>query len=42
MKVMLTAFAVTAVISVGAYYGLNAAGFDAADSAASDYVRLDD
>jgi len=42
MKVMLTAFAVTAVISVGAYYGLHAAGFGAADSTASASVRLGD
>lgn len=42
MKVMLTAFVATAVISVAAYYGLHAAGFGAADSTASASVRLSD
>ncbi len=40
MKVMLTAFAVTALISVGAYYGLQQAGFGAGESTASSAVRL--
>ena len=42
MKVMLTAFVVTALISVGAYYGLHALGFGAGESAASASVRLGD
>ena len=35
MKVMLTAFAVTAIISVVAYFGLHEAGFGAGERTAS-------
>jgi hypothetical protein len=42
MKVMLTAFAVTAIISVVAYFGLHEAGFGAGESTASTAVRLSD
>lgn len=42
MKVMLAAFAVTAMIAVVAYFGLHAAGFGAGESTASTAVRLSD
>ena len=42
MKEMLTAFVVTALISVAAYYGLHAAGVGAGESTASASVRLSD
>jgi len=41
MKAMLSAFVVMALISVGAFYGLNAAGFGSGESQAGDAVRLD-
>lgn len=41
MKAMLTGFAAMIVISVGAYYGLNAWGFSAADTTMGSAVRLD-
>jgi hypothetical protein len=42
MKAMYAAFAATAVITVGAYFALNQAGFSAQDVSASDAVRLGD
>ncbi|WP_296424890.1 hypothetical protein [Yoonia sp.] len=42
MKTMFAAFAISALISVGAYYGLHAAGFGAAEHTVSVSVRLDD
>jgi hypothetical protein len=42
MKVMLAAFAVTAVIAVVAYFGLHQAGFGSGESTASATVRLSD
>ena len=41
MKVMMLAFAATAVITVGAWYGLGQAGFSSGDRQAGDAVRLD-
>ena len=41
MKAMLTAFVAIAVISVGSYYALGAAGFSAAERGSGDAVRLD-
>lgn len=41
MKAMLSAFVVMGLISVGAYYGLNAAGFGTGESQSSPSVRLD-
>lgn len=40
MRAMLLAFTAMAVISVGAYYGLQYAGFSAADRSAGEAVRL--
>lgn len=42
MKAMYAAFAITALISVVAYYGLGALGFSSQDRMASDAVRLGD
>lgn len=42
MKAMYAAFAVTVIITVGAYYGLNEAGFSAQETTAGDAVRLGD
>ncbi|MEQ9042073.1 MAG: hypothetical protein RIE24_27430 [Silicimonas sp.] len=41
MKVMLAAFVVTALITVGAWYGLGQAGFSSGDRQAGGAVRLD-
>lgn len=42
MKAMLSAFVVMALISVGAFYGLNAVGFSSSDRQTSgNAVRLD-
>ncbi|MGR3511363.1 MAG: hypothetical protein ACU0GG_01260 [Paracoccaceae bacterium] len=41
MKAMLSAFVVMGLISVGAYYGLNAAGFGSAEQQSSGSVRID-
>ncbi|MEM7718303.1 MAG: hypothetical protein AAF222_03810 [Pseudomonadota bacterium] len=41
MKAMLSAFAVMGLISVGAYYGLSAAGFGSDERQSSDSVRID-
>lgn len=41
MKAMLTAFVMIAVISVAADYGLNFAGFSAAERTSGDAVRLE-
>ena len=41
MKAMLSAFVVMALISVGAFYGLRAAGFGTGEFQSSDSVRLD-
>lgn len=41
MKAMFTGFAVMIVISVGAYFGLQEAGFSAADRNAGPSVRLE-
>ena len=41
MKAFLCAIAATAVISVGAWYGLHEAGFSAAERNTSSSVRLD-
>ena len=41
MKVMLLAFAVMALITVGAWYGLGQAGFSSGDRQAGSAVRLD-
>lgn len=41
MKVLLFAFAVTALIAVGAWYGLGQAGFSSSDRQSGDAVRLD-
>ena len=41
MKVMLSAFAAMALISVGAFYALNGAGFSSEDRQAGSAVRLD-
>jgi len=40
MRAMMLAFLAMAVISVGAYYGLQFAGFSAAETLAGDAVRL--
>lgn len=42
MKAMYAAFAVTALISVVAYYGLSSLGFSSQNQMASDAVRLSD
>ncbi|MFO7770147.1 hypothetical protein HAT86_13615 [Roseovarius gahaiensis] len=42
MKAMYAAFFVTALIAVGAYYGLSSLGFSSQDQMASDAVRLGD
>jgi len=41
MKAMMSAFVVMGLISVGAYYGLNAAGFGSGERQSSDSVRID-
>lgn len=41
MKAMFAGFAAIVVISIGAYYGLNAWGFSASDTTMGDAVRLD-
>jgi hypothetical protein len=41
MKAMLTGFAAMIVISVGAYFGLQEAGFSAAERNAGPAVRLE-
>ena len=41
MKAMLSAFVIMGLIAVGAYYGLQEAGFGAGERQASDSVRLD-
>lgn len=41
MKAMLSAFAAIIVISVGAWYTLNALGFSSGERLASESVRLD-
>ena len=41
MKAMLSAFVLTAVIAVGAWYGLHQAGFSSGDRMSGDAVRLD-
>lgn len=41
MRAMYLAFAAIVVITVGAWYGLNQAGFSAAERSAGDAVRLD-
>ena len=41
MKVMLLAFAATALITVGAWYTLGQAGFSSDDRQSSSAVRLD-
>jgi hypothetical protein len=41
MKAMLSAFAAIAVISVAAWYGLDRAGFSAAERTSGADVRLD-
>ena len=41
MRVMLLAFIAIAVISVGAYYALQNAGFSASEQLSSENVRLD-
>ena len=41
MRAMFLAFAAIAVIAVGAWYGLNHAGFSSAERTAGDAVRLD-
>ena len=41
MKAMLSAFVVMALIAVGAYFGLQSAGFGSGEHQASDSVRLD-
>ena len=40
MKVMLSAFAAIAIITVGAWYGLGKAGFSTEDRQAGSAVRL--
>ena len=42
MKAMLSAFVATAVIAVGAWYGLGEAGFSAGEVNSGDAVRLGD
>lgn len=41
MRMMLLAFVAIAVIAVGAWYGLQQAGFSASEQAAGEAVRLD-
>ena len=41
MKAMLTAFLAIVVIAVGAYFGLQEAGFSSSDRQTGDAVRLD-
>ncbi|MEO1536880.1 MAG: hypothetical protein AAFR73_04045 [Pseudomonadota bacterium] len=41
MKAMLTAFVAIGLISVGAYYGLHAAGFGSGERQSSENVRID-
>ena len=41
MKTMWVAFAAMAVITVGAWYGLDQVGWSAADRTSGDAVRLD-
>ncbi len=41
MKAMLSAFAVMGLIAVGAYYGLQNAGFGTGERQSSSNVRLD-
>lgn len=41
MKVMLSAFLAIGLIAVGAYYGLNEAGFSSSERQVGDAVRLD-
>jgi hypothetical protein len=41
MKAMFAGFAVMGLIAIGAYYGLGAAGFSAADMGSGPNVRLD-
>ncbi|MDJ0629019.1 MAG: hypothetical protein QNJ44_12225 [Rhodobacter sp.] len=41
MRAMYLAFAAIAVIAVGAWYGLNEAGFSSAERSSGDAVRLD-
>ena len=41
MKAMLSAFVVMGLIAVGAYYGLQMAGFGSDERQASDSVRID-
>lgn len=41
MRVMLLAFVAIGVLAVGAYVGLNQAGFSAAERTAASSVRLD-
>lgn len=41
MKVMLFAFAVTALIAVGAWYTLGHSGFSSSDRQSGNAVRLD-
>ena len=41
MKVMLSAFLAIAIIAVGAFYGLQNAGFSSSEQQAGDAVRLD-
>lgn len=41
MKAMMSAFVVMGLIAVGAYYGLNAAGFGSGERQSSESVRID-
>lgn len=41
MKVMMTAFAATVIIAVGANFALNYVGFSSAEQATGSAVRLD-
>ncbi len=41
MKTMMLAFAAIAIIAIGASFGLNQAGFSAAEQGAGSAVRLD-
>lgn len=41
MKAMLTAFVMTAIIAIAADYGLDYAGFSAAEQTSGDSVRLE-
>ena len=41
MKAMMSAFVVMGLIAVGAYYGLNAAGFGSGERQSSENVRID-